>query len=1572
MKLIEIKEDWPIRVAKHKVFYRKSFPLNDFDSIILSFLNLYNDTISYIELGTILGFAVEENASDKVYFDIAETGIFSSLLDTLSDYHLISTHKNDNGILIISTTYWGKEARLKGIKHLFYEGIISLNEHYLLFDWESFDSLFNFSKFALPSEIFKAKEIKPYYFSSLEQKGNVFLHKAQLNFNSEQEGSKNIEIQWVNEDVLKYKKIISNLSLSLLKENEVYRIQVSLNDHPSPELNEIISKDANSKLYANWLLLLRYQVYLRDIKVIQAADISQFTKHVDWQKILSDSRIVWDDNWFELLSSEDVTSNAVWYQVIQNCPDEVLILNIEAYGDYWDWSRLSKKVEIPYIINTINQFPWDIDIFLERIDQKQLEKLLTRITDVNAIYDWINVTKRVSIEFIENKIQSLPFDFHTIISFGEIQSEKIILNHQLLNWDWTLISSTYSINYFITNFDTLSPYIDVISVVNRLLKNEVEFKIAFNDYKFGSYLIASIKRTNFKIGRNQDVILNSETFKFLSDNGLLFWGNENIPGIEANLNLKWSTDLYENYSNLVKNQAGYDNVSLSIDNISIVEINKIFPWNFRTLSNRKDLKWSFEFICNHQDKLVLNILINCIPSELVADNLAFFIQWAVEKEMLEKVSKHVSNEFTFEQILLNRELLISHNISINWVSVLREASVDSLNEIVLLDEDELLQLPSAVGLRNYLSEKCELDFILDNPDLFWDWRLVTKERISSEQLLDNDFQVEYASYIHWPYLIDKFILPIDLTPANKLPSLAVLISKSPEKVLNESWSVITKKISRKDLWKFIQETIQVDIFTWDWNFISTLEDIPIDHRFLTIYSDKINWKLLSSNSTLSSFFQFSKVVYKDPRQWLDRTLEYLYAYKEYWDFTALSNINNITWNERIISEFEEKWEWQILSAASPLLTNLNKETKIIEFDVRRLRRFSSLIDWGEVSSRFEVTLHPALVGNFINHSWDWKKLSSHPKFNLTKEFIIKNDTKPWDYHALSSHNILKVDKELLLQLPDKDWDYNWLSKSNWIDNETIITLPDKPWDWSILSTSKNLIFDIKLLNLFILQIDSDWHKILNSDFIHITPDSIKLLVSNNVLNNELWVSLSRHQNLNFQQHPELLLEYKSKWDWFALVKSWKLDFNDITILSSYQDSIEWNLLCESEKFSPSLEILLKFKEFLNWKIISGMIFFDINGLRLFKDFLDWEYISQNTSINFTIEMVDEFKMYWDYFYLQENISIPLTIREHIIQIMNSIPELELYLILKAKHSSWSGYIYHFTHMTNAIEIIKNKKILSRNKAIGFADAAGAVVGRRHTAHEFARFYFRPQTPTQFYNECLGLDINDKYYESALRLGLPKCPIPVFFRFNLQEILLKLRDKCFMSNGNMQTNWAVVKPVLQMLSKFNFSDVYSTIFNTSDGDYRTYINYSQQEFLIKDEFDFTNIINFDIIVRNENDKYELIRKIGERSQYANRIKVSSYNDDIYHNQNKDIECEYSDGILNISTNYSGNGYKSGMFIIQFPSGAKYEMISGNVINATESMICAYPSLNIKFENHTSLKVYFQDEIKNTKWEIFNSN
>ena len=41
------------------------------------------------------------------------------------------------------------------------------------------------------------------------------------------------------------------------------------------------------------------------------------------------------------------------------------------------------------------------------------------------------------------------------------------------------------------------------------------------------------------------------------------------------------------------------------------------------------------------------------------------------------------------------------------------------------------------------------------------------------------------------------------------------------------------------------------------------------------------------------------------------------------------------------------------------------------------------------------------------------------------------------------------------------------------------------------------------------------------------------------------------------------------------------------------------------------------------------------------------------------------------------------------------------------------------------------------------------------------------------------------YWGAQRLGSPKCPMPVFFEFDLQEILNNCLEKCYYSTGNMQ-------------------------------------------------------------------------------------------------------------------------------------------------------------------------------------------
>ena len=98
----------------------------------------------------------------------------------------------------------------------------------------------------------------------------------------------------------------------------------------------------------------------------------------------------------------------------------------------------------------------------------------------------------------------------------------------------------------------------------------------------------------------------------------------------------------------------------------------------------------------------------------------------------------------------------------------------------------------------------------------------------------------------------------------------------------------------------------------------------------------------------------------------------------------------------------------------------------------------------------------------------------------------------------------------------------------------------------------------------------------------------------------------------------------------------------------------------------------------------------------------------------------------------------------------------------------------FKCIRNAIEVIKSRRILSRNRAeeLGLLkyDSAGSVVYRSAKAHPYARFYYRTGTQTQFYNECLGKQKGSKYYGRAEDNGLPMCPMPVFFKFDLQEVL----------------------------------------------------------------------------------------------------------------------------------------------------------------------------------------------------------
>jgi hypothetical protein len=361
-------------------------------------------------------------------------------------------------------------------------------------------------------------------------------------------------------------------------------------------------------------------------------------------------------------------------------------------------------------------------------------------------------------------------------------------------------------------------------------------------------------------------------------------------------------------------------------------------------------------------------------------------------------------------------------------------------------------------------------------------------------------------------------------------------------------------------------------------------------------------------------------------------------------------------------------------------------------------------------------------------------------------------------------------------------------------------------------------------------------------------------------------------------------------------------------------------------------------------------------------------------IHFSEQLIEKYRNKWDWQLLLKNPQIIDKLETSLSKYQSEFNCVEF-----LEQFSQTPFIYHFTHLFNAIDIIKSRKILSRNKAEGkFANAAGDLVARRSTAHSYARFYFRTQTPTQFFNECLGHDSSSgylktwsywdnewihaskwkSYYPQARNLGLPKCPMPVFFKFDLKEVILNMVDKCYYSTGNMQTNWARIERVLENPNAINTTHLYSDI-----SDYENYKQYSQQEFLVIEEFDFSNLNSFEIICYNEQNANLLKSQLGN-DPICKKINSDGWN--IFHKGNRELIFNETETEISIASEYKDNAYLS----IKGEGLKNIKILNPDCIQKeTANEIIAYPK--IKFtKTEQPIEVHFVDTALGTRdWLIY---
>lgn len=245
-----------------------------------------------------------------------------------------------------------------------------------------------------------------------------------------------------------------------------------------------------------------------------------------------------------------------------------------------------------------------------------------------------------------------------------------------------------------------------------------------------------------------------------------------------------------------------------------------------------------------------------------------------------------------------------------------------------------------------------------------------------------------------------------------------------------------------------------------------------------------------------------------------------------------------------------------------------------------------------------------------------------------------------------------------------------------------------------------------------------------------------------------------------------------------------------------------------------------------------------------------------------------------------------------------------------KHSSinwWPRFAFHYTDVTNAVSILDSGYLYSR------ADASQLKVMRNDNASRQVidmtnsgvvskvRFYFRPLTPTQYYNEG--------YKHPALRYDRDEnanVPVPIFLLFDLEK-LLSLPGVQF--SGTSQAGYgSEVHSGIEAFSQLNFDYIYDN----------TYKNFDVTKSYRHAEITHTNSMPIDscisnILCRNSLERTTLLNLLRKENykaflKYKDIIKVPKR--DTFENNGFFItDCSYHDNTISISFSdtYSGKRY-----------------------------------------------------------------
>lgn len=1515
---------WSLKKTICNVSFYETYPIEDIDRVICGILESKNGFIEENKIATILGFNVLDDfeITPKRYADKAELDIYRAIVKPVLNWGLVEYISENEKPAILKLTELGYRALSLGEKYIFYTGQMKLLENPNIKPQELNENLFFpfYSALGEYSEItgktqIKYEQVKIIEVFDIDESELINRHKVQ---------SKE-QYQIYKSELTNYFEFSScQVDIRLFKQGTEYYPIIFHNNQICIEATELLNSldnaDAKEKK-TDWGL------YLKLIKdpnaVLNYESIIPFEDLLDFDSLVKDNRLSWKDEKLFSFIADNANANQC-VSISNHCPIDVLKQYLQEYRDKLDWTSLSLRINDEFLIQNATKFPWNFEVVSAKEDISiEVIKVLLLIPELKMQeWDWDRIMPLLDFEFIKTNIDAIDFELSELTKTDIDNIKPLLAKYPSKRWNWLFISTDYDLPYILDNILIFNSFLNLKNVINRVFLSENDIKLFCQSADFIDVLSGAKESALRDYQPNQaNYIWTEQLIDLLERTGYLTWESGSyISGFECNPFIDWSADFFNKYHSKIETQKGFNFVSAHISDSRIVIEFPDFNWNWDIISKNTNLVNNSEFLLSVKGKLNFSILLKGISEQTLEDifepaNVLAYLEanlesWTdvTEKSSKEFILRHI--DYKWDWSILTRRFCSTINI-------------DALGNPKWMDKWDW----------KYLTQNIELQLVTAKLDLYielWDWESLSK-KIDKDFILSN--LRKYNVWWKWNILLTERLDKQDLLLTNHLSEIAECISVLDNEQKLQLWQSITHKFDYLELVDLISKTYNHEIFHWDYAYFYNLPDFHT-LKYVEKYSDCTDWKLISESGKLNKEFRHNSKQTSE-HVWLNYIQRQLDNPKYKWDFSGISKLQSINDNFIILYKYKDKLDWDFLSFNSNFFTQVHK-------DERKIRMFQRYINFQLLSQKTDAGLSDKIISKYIKKPWNWSALSVHIS-TKTLEFIKEQKDKPWDWQALSVRKDILFANDILVELSYQNWDWEAISKRADItfSEELIVKLIDKPLNWYLISQNRTFVPNAKTLSVL---------KIHNLD----------------------WNAISKNTNLS----TEILWDYRDSLIWLYVTKNQVFDISDVSLITKYQDYVDWEFISKSENFRITVENLKLFKDKLNWVEINSRKDFKISNelLEPFSDVLDWSNISKSMEIKFTEELIEKYRNKWDWQLLRKNPQIIERIGSTLSKYkaeFNCVEFLELF--------PSEPFIYHFTHLFNAIDIINESKILSRTKADGkFANAAGNLVARRDTAHDFARFYFRPQTPTQFYNECLGHDSSSgylktwkywdgdwihcskwkSYYPQARSLGLPKCPMPVFFKFDLKEVLIKMGDKCYYSTGNMQTNWARVEKVSEIPNAINTTYLYSNI-----SDYENYKQYSQQEFLVLEEFDFSKLDSFEIICYNEENAKMLKSQLGN-NPICKKINANGW--EVFHRGNRKLIINETETEVSITSEYQDSAYLS----IKGEGLKNIEILNPDRIQKeTANEIIAYPE--IKFtKTEQPIEVHFVDNAIGTRdWLVY---